>query len=86
MTRTIEVSHMKKDGRRCIRAHPLPGDVAMSLIPSAPKQVTWIICLVLYLVALAAQFGDFGITGTLAPWAWIIGFGVLLLASRVRGL
>jgi hypothetical protein len=52
----------------------------------APTMVIWVICLVLYLVALAAHFGLAKIGGPAASWSWIIGFGVLLLACRVRGL
>jgi hypothetical protein len=52
----------------------------------APKQVTWVICLVLYLVAVLAHFGVFRIGADVAEWSWIIGFGLLLVAVRVRGL
>jgi hypothetical protein len=52
----------------------------------APKQVTWIICLVLYLVALLAHFGMVRVRGDIAEWSWIIGYGLLLLAVQVRGL
>ena len=52
----------------------------------APKQITWIICLVLYVIALLAHFGVFHIRADYAVWSWIIGFGLLLVAVRVRGL
>ena len=52
----------------------------------APKQITWLICLVLYIVALLAHFGVVRIDGNIAVWAWIIGFGLLLAAVQVRGL
>jgi hypothetical protein len=52
----------------------------------APKQITWVICLILYLVALLAHFGVVHVTGDIASWSWIIGFGLLLLAVQVRGL
>jgi hypothetical protein len=52
----------------------------------APTFVVWVIALVLYIVALAATFGVVTITGSLATWAWVIGFGLLLLACRIRGL
>src|SRR6185369_236917 len=52
----------------------------------APKQVTWVICLVLYLVALLAHFGVVKVSGNVADWAWIIGFGLLLAAVQIRGL
>lgn len=52
----------------------------------APKQITWIICLILYVVALAAHFAVVKVGGDIAAWSWIIGFGLLLAAVQVRGL
>jgi hypothetical protein len=52
----------------------------------APKQITWVICLVLYLVAVLAHFGVFRVRADFAVWSWIIGYGLLLVAVRVRGL
>jgi hypothetical protein len=52
----------------------------------APKQITWVICLVLYIIALLAHFGVFRIAGDVAQWSWIIGYGLLLVAVQVRGL
>lgn len=52
----------------------------------APTLVVWIISLVLYVVALAAHFGHVAISAQAATWSWVIGFGLLLLACRVRGL
>jgi len=52
----------------------------------APKRVTWIICLVLYAVAVLAHFGVLHVSGDIAEWSWIIGFGLLLVAVQVRGL
>ena len=52
----------------------------------APKQITWIICLILYVVALLAHFGIVHVTGDIATWSWIIGFGLLLAAVQIRGL
>jgi len=52
----------------------------------APKQITWLICLVLYVVALAAHFGVVRFGGGVADWAWIVGFGLLLAAVQIRGL
>ena len=52
----------------------------------APKRITWIICLVLYLVALLAHFRVLHVSGDIAEWSWIIGFGLLLAAVQVRGL
>ena len=53
---------------------------------NAPKQITWIICLVLYLVAVLTHFGIVHPGGNIAEWSWIIGFAILLVACRVRGL
>lgn len=52
----------------------------------APTMVVWVICLVLFLVALAANFGIVRMDAQIALWSWIIGFGLLLVACRVRGL
>jgi len=52
----------------------------------APKQIIWVICLVLYLVALLAHFGVLHVQRDIADWSWIIGFGLLLAAVQVRGL
>ncbi len=52
----------------------------------APTQITWIICLILYVVALVAHFGLFRVRADIAQWSWIIGYGLLLLAVQVRGL
>jgi len=51
-----------------------------------PAQMTWLICLVLYLVALLAHFGALHIRADIALWSWIIGYGLLLIAVRARGL
>lgn len=53
---------------------------------SAPLQITWIICLVLYVVALLAAFGVVAIPAPLGMWAWVIGFALLLVACKVPGL
>ena len=53
---------------------------------SAPKQITWIICLVLYIVALLAAFSVITIDSQVALWSWVIGFGLLLLASMIKDL
>jgi hypothetical protein len=50
------------------------------------KQITWVVCLVLYLFALAAHFGIIHVQSELATWAWILGYGLLLIAGKLRGL
>lgn len=46
----------------------------------------WVISLVLFVIAIAAHFGFAHIREPIATWSWVIGFGLLLLACRVRGL
>jgi hypothetical protein len=46
----------------------------------------WLVALILYFVALVAHFGWVRIDGQIASWSWIVGFGLLLLACRLRGL
>ena len=58
----------------------------MRNVGNAPKTVVWVISLVLFFVALVAQFGLVKIPEPAATWSWIIGFGLLLVACRVRGL
>lgn len=52
----------------------------------APTMAVWTISLVLFLVAIAAHFGLVKIGEPAATWSWIIGFALLLIACRVRGL
>lgn len=52
----------------------------------APTFAVWVISLVLFLVALTAHFGLVRIPDPYATWTWIIGFGLLLAACRIRGL
>lgn len=58
----------------------------MRNVGNAPTLVVWIISLVLFIVALVAQFGVVRIPEPGATWSWIVGFGLLLIACRVRGL
>ena len=58
----------------------------MSARGSAPKFGTWVVCLVLFVVALAVTFGVIQPGARLLPWTWIIGYGLLLVACRYRGL
>jgi hypothetical protein len=53
---------------------------------NAPKDVTWIICLVLYLIAVLSAFGVINVGGQIALWSWVIGFALLLVAVKVKGL
>jgi len=58
----------------------------MSRSGNAPTLPVWLIALICYLVALAGHFSVIHISGQIATWSWIIGFGLLLLACRIRGL
>lgn len=52
----------------------------------APTLAVWVISLVLFVVALAAHFGVARIGDPIATWSWIVGYALLLIACRVRGL
>lgn len=52
----------------------------------SPRMITWVICLVLYVIALLTHFGVLQGQAQLGTWSWIIGFAVLLIAVRVRGV
>ena len=53
---------------------------------NAPTNVTWVICLLLFLVALAGTFNVVQIPAKIQLWSWIIGYALLLVACKVRGL
>jgi hypothetical protein len=52
----------------------------------APTIAVWLLCFLLYLIALAAQFDVVQVGEAIATWSWVIGLGLLLLACRVKGL
>jgi len=52
----------------------------------APSFPVWVISLVLFIVAVLSAFGVIRPGTEIATWSWIIGFGLLLIACRVRGL
>ena len=52
----------------------------------APTLVVWVISLVMFVVAVAAHFGVLHVGAPIATWSWIIGFALLLVACRVKGL
>ena len=66
--------------------HLEQGENFMRNSGKAPTFVVWVICLVLYLFAIAANFGLVKIDAQIALWSWIVGFGLLLVACRLRGL
>ena len=51
----------------------------------ATTNAIWVVCLILYLIAIANFFKIVHI-GPLANWAWIVGYALLLLSGKVRGL
>ena len=51
----------------------------------SPRHVTWVICLILYLIAALSFFGVIHV-GALASWCWIVGYALLLMAAKIRGL
>jgi hypothetical protein len=53
---------------------------------NAPKFVTWIISLVLFIVAIVAHFGLIQVSADIATWSWIIGYALLLAAVQLKGL
>ena len=53
---------------------------------NAPKLITWIISLVLFLVAILAHFRVIHVSSDISSWSWIIGYALLLLAVQVKGL
>lgn len=58
----------------------------MRFSSNAPKNVTWVIALVLFIIALLAHFAVIRVDNVVASWSWIIGFGLLLVACRVKNL
>lgn len=52
----------------------------------APTFAVWVISLVLFIVALASHFGALKLGDPVATWSWIVGFALLLVACRVKGL
>ena len=50
----------------------------------APKQIRFIISVILFVLALLAQF-IFGVMGVLMPWLWIMAFVLLALGVVLRG-
>jgi hypothetical protein len=58
----------------------------MALRKNAPTNIVWMVCLVLYLVALLAHFRIVHLDAAMATWSWIIGFGLMLVATKVRRL
>ncbi len=58
----------------------------MSRQTNAPRLITWIISLVLFVVAVLAHFGQIHVSGDIASWSWILGYALLLAAVQIKGL
>jgi uncharacterized membrane protein YhaH (DUF805 family) len=52
----------------------------------APRHETWLVCLVLYLIAILAHFGVLNVGYAIPTWSWIVGYALLLIAVQVKGL
>jgi hypothetical protein len=52
----------------------------------APTMGVWVVCLILFIVAVVSHFGIVRVGEPIATWSWIIGFALLLIACRVRGI
>jgi hypothetical protein len=53
---------------------------------NAPTGPVWIVCLLLYVVAMLAHFRMVHVRADIATWSWIIGYGLLLVATQLRRL
>lgn len=53
---------------------------------SAPKQVTWIIALILGIVGLVGYLVTIPVVSGLAFWIVIVGLALMLLATFIEGL
>jgi hypothetical protein len=58
----------------------------MPVHKNAPTNIVWIICLGLYLLALLGHFRVVTLDRDIANWSWILGFALLLVATKVRRL
>ena len=51
---------------------------------NAPKQVTFIIAVVLFIVALIAELGSVAALAVVMPWLWIVAFVLLALGVLLK--
>lgn len=58
----------------------------MKLKLSAPKQITWIIAVILGVVGLLMHFGVFSLGGISAALLLGIAFAILAIATATKGL
>jgi hypothetical protein len=68
------------------RRGAIPAGLKEALVKlSAPKFIWWVISLVLGVLALLAHFAIPGIAN-LEVWFWLVGLGLLLLATAIKGM
>ncbi|NLS79305.1 MAG: hypothetical protein GXY76_18810 [Chloroflexi bacterium] len=53
---------------------------------NTPKKTTWLVCLVLGIIALIGSLFTIGIITDLAPWIALVGLGLMLAATKLEGL
>lgn len=53
---------------------------------TSTRRETWLVCLVLYVVAALSHFGVLNIGHAIPTWSWLVGYALLLIAVQVRGL
>jgi hypothetical protein len=53
---------------------------------SAPKQITWLVALILGIIGLIAQLVTLGFLTTIAFWLVLIALVVMLVATYLPGL
>ena len=53
---------------------------------NTPKKNTWIICLVLGIIALIGSLFTLPLITDLAPWIALVGLAIMLAATRLEGL
>ena len=53
---------------------------------NAPKQLTWLIALILGLLGLIGSFVSLPVISGLAFWFIVVGWALLLIASAAKGL
>jgi len=51
---------------------------------NAPKQITFIIALVLFVIALVAELGKVAGLAVAMPWLWIVAFILLALGVLLK--
>jgi hypothetical protein len=53
---------------------------------SAPKQITWIIAVILGILGILGQYGVVAAAAPYAAWMLIIGWALLAVATMIEGL